>query len=274
VVTRSTNRKDHYLPQGYLRGFIDPTRRRHPRPLWHFEIPQNRWSERSPKEVAYRHGLYDYANAPADAESADAAFRELELSYPRIRERLIARNFENWPAHRDLLLRFFQMMRARSLLFLDRIHRAGKDLRTFVAEDISADRRSVKVESLTPSPPPETFVKNWAITMMRAEIQKGPDWLNEVHWMLMRTRSSADPFIIGETPTLATGPCATIEEAATHPETLFLFPLCWQACLIGSRQAFGVETHDPAPEELLKIRRVYRDSSSLFLVSPRRLDDL
>jgi hypothetical protein len=242
--------------------------------LWHFDIPQNGWSERSPREVAYRHGLYDYTNASAAAGSAEAEFRELELCYPRIRKRLVARNFENWTAYRDLLLRFFQMMRARSPLFLDRMHQAGRDLRTLIVEDISADRRSVKVESLTPAQPSEAFVRNWAITGMRAEIQKGVDWLHEVHWMLMRTSSSADPFIIGETPTLATGPCATIEEAATHPETLFLFPLCWQACLIGSRQPFGVETNDPAREELRKIRRVYRDSSDLFLVSPQRLDEL
>ena len=33
------NRRDHYIPQGYLRGFIDPERINQPQPLWYFDKP-------------------------------------------------------------------------------------------------------------------------------------------------------------------------------------------------------------------------------------------
>ena len=57
------NRRDHYLPQGYLKGFIDPQRKGLPQPLWYFEKSNAVWSQRSPKEVGYRHGFYDYTLA-------------------------------------------------------------------------------------------------------------------------------------------------------------------------------------------------------------------
>jgi hypothetical protein len=59
-----------------------------------------------------------------------------------------------------------------------------------------------------------------------------------------------------------------------NPEILLFLPLCWQALLIGSPQFFHVETGEFDREDMSKIRRMYRQSSSLFLVSPRRLDDL
>jgi len=31
-------RRDHYLPQGYLRGFIDPARRDEAQPLWLLDV--------------------------------------------------------------------------------------------------------------------------------------------------------------------------------------------------------------------------------------------
>jgi hypothetical protein len=273
-VTKGSNRRDHYLPQGYLRGFIDPARRHLEQPLWHFDIAQGRWSERSTKEVGCRYGLYDYANAAEGAETADAAFSELENSYPPIRERLISSNFENWTDHRDLLLRFFQMMRARSLLFLDRMHQGGRNLRALVVEEISLDRRSPKVQSLTPSPPSDAFVKNRAIVEMRAEIEKGPGWLNNFNWALRRTHSPADPFIVGENPIVAAGTPSTLEDAIGNPDVLLFLPLCWQALLIGSPQFFAVETDEFDPHDMRKIRRMYRESSERFLVSPRRLDGL
>jgi hypothetical protein len=31
-------RKDHYVPQGYLRGFIDPARSECDHPLWYLDL--------------------------------------------------------------------------------------------------------------------------------------------------------------------------------------------------------------------------------------------
>lgn len=165
-------------------------------------------------------------------------------------------------------------MRARSLLFFDQKHAEGKNLRAFIVEEISADRRSVKVSSVTPSPLPDHFIRNRAITEMCAEIQKGAAWLNDFNWALRYCDSPADPFVIAELPVVASGQCATLEEAMQNQETLLFFPLCWQACLIGSRQFFDIETDRFAQEDMRRVRRVYRETAKLFLLSPRRLGDL
>ena len=61
-------RRDHYLPQAYLRGFIDSARESDPQPLWKLEIGSKKWAERSTKQVGHITGLYDYAGARPEVE--------------------------------------------------------------------------------------------------------------------------------------------------------------------------------------------------------------
>jgi hypothetical protein len=277
--TKKTKRRDHYLPQGYLRGFIDPARKQCQRPLWHFDIPHNTWSERSTVEVGWRKGFYDYAGTEIGLGTADSTFSELERNYPPIRKELVSNNFAKWTKHREFLLRYMQMMRARSILFFDQKEAEGKTLQACVVEQVSPDRTSSKVRSLTPSPLPPTVIRNMAITQMREEIAKGPAWLKEFNWTLRYCDSPNDPFVATEIPFVLQRPdlqgaCASLEEAIQHHETLLFFPLCWQACLIGSRQIFHVETDRFAPENMREVRRRYRENAKLFLVSPQKLDDL
>lgn len=44
------------------------------------------WSSRSPREVSYRYGFYDYAVAEIGAETADMAFADLERTFPKVRK--------------------------------------------------------------------------------------------------------------------------------------------------------------------------------------------
>jgi hypothetical protein len=266
------NRRDHYLPQSYLRGFIDPERMNCQQPLWHLGVSSGVWTERSPREIGYRQGFYDYVTAEVGVETAENAFAELERKYPRIRRELISKNFKNWKDHRDFLLRYIQMMRARSLLFFDQKNTEGRNLRAWVVEEVNPDRKSVKVRSMTPEPLAPQFIRNWTITQMREEIQKGAAWLNGFNWALRYCESPADPFVISEIPVMAYGPSATLEEALRNPDTLLFFPLCWQACLIGSRQFFHDETGVFLLEDMRRARKMYREKSDLFILSPRKLD--
>jgi hypothetical protein len=174
---KRTKRRDHYIPQGYLRGFIDPAREKHARPLWRFDIPENTWSSRSPKEVGHRKGFYDYVGVATvlEHETADSAFLKLENDYPPICRELVSRGFARWSEHLDFLLSFVQMMRARSLLFREQKQVLGKTLMALEVAEVSADGKTVKVKSMTPSPVSPTFVRNRAITEMREEINKGAD---------------------------------------------------------------------------------------------------
>jgi len=268
------NRRDHYLPQSYLRGFIDSARLNHQKPLWHFDIPNGVWSERSPREVGYRQGFYDYATSESGLETADVAFGELERGFPAVRRELIEKNFKDWKQHRDFLLRYAQMMRARSLLFFEHQYEEGKNLRAWVVQEVSPDGKSIKVRSPTPEPLPDSFIRNRAITEMRAEIQKGAAWLNEFDWCLRYCDSPSAPFVISEIPFVCQGRSANLIEALRDPETLLFFPLCWQACLIGSRKPFEIETNRFGADDMRTFRKVYRQGAELFLLSSQRLDDL
>jgi len=164
------------------------------------------------------------------------------------------------------------MMRARSLLFFENQQMDGKKLSAFVVEDVSADRKSVRVRSMTPEPLPPSFIKNWAITNMRTEIQKGAAWLSDFKWALRYCDSPALPFVASEQPFMAYGPRSSVAEALQDPETLLFFPLCWQACLVGSRQLFDIDTGKFGEEDMRRCEKMYRESAELFVISPTRLD--
>lgn len=267
------NRRDHYLPQGYLRGFIDPARMSVQQPLWYLDVPQNAWSERSPREIGYRQGFYDYATSAAGVGTADDSFAELERSYPRVREELISSKFRNWKERLGFLLRYIQMIRARSLLFFDQMQIEGQNLRAWVVEEVSPDRKSVKVPSMTPEPLPSRFIRNWTITQMRNQIQQGATWLNDFNWALRYCESVTEPFVICEMPVMAWGKQHTdLAEMLRDSETLLFFPLCWQACLVGSRQYFHEETGVFGQQDMQRARRIYREEASLFVVSPRQIN--
>jgi hypothetical protein len=267
------NRRDHYLPQSYLRGFIDPARLNHHQPLWYFDVPNDSWSERSPREIGYRQGFYDYVTSEAGLETADDSFAELERTYPKVRSELTSNRFVNWKDHLSFLLRYVQMIRARSLLFFDQMQIEGQNLRAWVIEEVSPDRRSVKVRSMTPEPLPPAFIRNWTITQMRTQIQQGATWLNDFNWALRYCESSDEPFVICEMPLMAWSKRhSELAEMLRDAETLLFFPLCWQACLVGSRQFFREETEAFGQQDMQTTRRMYREKADLFIVSPRQVE--
>jgi hypothetical protein len=273
---KKTKRKDHYIPQGYLRGFIDPSRVGHPKPLWCLDIPTNTWSPRSTSEVGQYRGFYDYAGAKAaiaELEAADSVFVGLENGYPGIRDEIVSSGFAQWTKHREFFLRFMRMMGVRSPLFREQKTAEGKTMRALVVEEVYHDRKAIKVKSLTPSPVPPAFIRNRAITQMREEIQKGVAWLADFHWALRYTESVTDPFVISELPFAAEGPPGELKDVLTHPDTLLVFPLCWQACLFGSVRKFDVETDKFDTADMRTTRRKYKAWAGQFLLSPVKINE-
>jgi hypothetical protein len=257
IAMKETKRRDHYIPQGYLRGFIDPSRKDYPRPLWYFDVARNRWFAKSPKEIGHRKGFYDYVNAGKvlEHETADSAFLRLENDYPRVREELISSRYERWSDHLEFLLAFMQMMRARSILFREQKMMEGKSVLAYEIEEVYQDRNAVKLKSMTPQPVSSAFIRNRAITQMRDQIEKGAAWLKEFHWALRYCETVDNPFVISELPFAIEGKTADLQEALRHPNTLILFPLCWQACLFGSLQRFDTTTDKFNMEDMRSSRR-------------------
>jgi hypothetical protein len=269
---KTKNRRDHYLPQGYLRGFIDPARKDLPKPLWCFHLHIRKWKERSPKQIGYIDGFYDYAIENTAAELPDITFQRLENDFPAIRAQMLGDSFRSWTGHTKFLLSYMQMIRARSPLFFDQCREQSKMIRVARVVEVGADGCSLKVDSLEGRPMSEAEAQNWTISKMREEIKKGPDWLTDFHWALRHTDSPGDPVITAEQPLAIIGPALDVETAMKDPETLIYFPVCWQACLFGSLRRFEVETDRFHLNDLQRVRRAYIENGRKFLVSPQKLD--
>lgn len=161
------DRRDHYLPQGYLRGFIDPARDNEEKPLWKLDIVSKQWANRSTKAVGFVNGLYDYAGAPEleSLPSADETFSKLENEFPIVREKLLSlrkRAFRNWTKHLDSLLRYMDMLRARSPLYFAQKEAEGKAMLTWTVAKV--DGNKITLTSIEPSPPPAAVIKNRTIS--------------------------------------------------------------------------------------------------------------
>lgn len=270
---KQRGRKDHYVPQGYLRGFIDPARADCDKPLWHYDLEAKVWMEKSPGEVGWERGFYDYADTNAQLEHPDVTFAQFEREFPLVREHMLGRNFKGWvKQHRSFLLGYMQMMRARSPLFIQQQTQQNRNLRGATVTAVGPGNQ-VTVDSLGLRPFPENVVRNAVIGQMRQEISKGPDWMLDFNWCLRYTKSLADPFITGMHPLLLEGPAPTLEEAMKHPDTLIWFPICWQACLVGSLRRFDEGTFEAHRWVLDHERELFTRSSSGYVISPQKLND-
>ena len=81
------------------------------------------------------------------------------------------------------------------------------------------------------------------------------------------------PVITGDNAVglIGSGPLSR-EEAMMHPDTIFVFPVCWQACLIGSPLKFDSETEAIHPTMLSELHRLYlNEAGCRFAYSPQRL---
>jgi hypothetical protein len=232
---------------------------------------------RSTKQIGHKTGFYDYEGTAPELDSlkkVDESFMQLENEFPQIRMKLLVKHFRNWHKHLDFLLRYMQMIRARSPLFFQQKEEEGKALQTWTVKEVHPETRSVTLTSMEPAPPSAAFIKNRTITHMQEEIQGGGSWLWDFNWALRYSDSVSEPFITSEAPFVVEGSATEIGEALQHPDTLLFFPLCWQACLVGSRKRFDLGTAKFGPEDMRTLRRRYRHFAQAFLISPTRLDDI
>ena len=265
-------RKDHYLPRGYLKGFIHPNRQSLQKPLWHYDVESKQWAECSPAEVGFEVGFYDPLSPSTELEIADETFAKLEREYPPLIKELAANQFANWRHHFSFLLHFMQMMRARSPLFFQHNKADLESRNPHVIEEIDpTDNRKMRVK---PVSLPPAFIKNRSLMQMREEILKGPDWLKDFDWALRWTDNPDDPCITSEQPFAMAGTARTMVEAFEHEATWLHFPLCWQAALFGSRTPITDPPTDRfVPDTLHDLRNTYFTHAENYVISPLLLDD-
>ena len=230
---KMANRRDHYLPQGYLRGFIDPDESPSTTLALGYsdrELGQRKAPSRWVMKTAFTIMRVRHENL----FHPDIAFAKLEREFPVVRDRLINTKFEGWAGELEFLLSYMQMMRARSPLLLAQKATENRAVRGWTVKAVGPGPNELTLESIEAAPMPETWVRNRTIVQMREEVDKDPAWMREFHWCLRYTESPYDPVITAEQPLVCATPPNNPVDALHDPDTLIYFPLCWQAYLIGS----------------------------------------
>jgi uncharacterized protein DUF4238 len=276
------NRRDHYIPQGYLRGFIGPGNELVQKPLWVFDVPHQAWSQKSTKGFAYKYGLYDYSEeSPSDTIAVDVSFARLEQHFPKVLNEISSDEFMNWTISKDFLFRFIDMMRVRSLLALDQMREIANATRMLEIEKVlepspdssNPDRKfdtvKYKEKTFKDESEKQRLLKNLTLTEMRRALEGPAPWLSSLSWALRYTTDSNQPFVCSENPLLVYNSNEIeISSALANPDTLIFFPISWRACLVGCPAQFEKETCEFRPEEVERVRRIYRESATLFIASP------
>jgi hypothetical protein len=266
------NRRDHFIPQSYLDGFIHPTRAGQDKPLWC--LKHKKWKQRSTKAIGYRDGFYDYGISEVDGwESADSSFLEYENRYPHLRRELIASGFSGWVKHRDFLLRYLQMTRARSLLFFEQMYEQLQRQSIGTVKGMGPIAGGLTRVECDPVELPTHFLQTQTVRQMIEEIKRpiSETWMGRFNWAI-GIAPIGDFFVISEQPLVADGPAETIDKEMKDPNIRVHFPLCLQASLCGSLRPLPVETFIMTPDEMSNEWELQFKTAKEFIVSPLRLN--
>lgn len=258
VETRMTiPRKDHFIPQGYLRGFIQPKRRRERKPLWVLDVSTRTWSTCGTKDFAFGRGFYDGPVVDSGHVVPDDIFRKLENDFPRSRDALRRRGYDSWPEAKEIFVCYAAMLSARSPLFL---------------------RQAASAASVTAQAESNLEGRGRAITMMSEEIPRRCERWMQLHWALRYTTDPNSPVICCDQSVGMEGQLApdrlTFADPLAHPDTLLFFPLGWDMCLVGSPARFVEESQGFVEQDLSRLRQYLVQQAERFVVSPVRLASL
>jgi hypothetical protein len=277
---RERGRRDHILPVGYLEGFTDAKGL-----LEVFHIKDQKWFPKKPDGVGYKPGFYDYSEGVKPDQTADDAFQEYEGRFPELRRELITSNFSDWRKHLDFLVRYINMFRVRSELFRQDFLQSLEQQPPMVAAEIQENVPHPKIPGQTATkvkfkPMPQTgealktAYNDLSISKMRADIPAVPPWFYEFNWCLRFTTDPKNPVITADTAIHFEGVPTSQERAIGHFCTRLHFPLCWQACLIGSPDTLLPHTKAFSQSRLSELRGKYLRSDCRFAYSPVIVSDL
>ena len=275
---RERNRKDHILPQGYLDGFTGPNGR-----LQVWDIEGKRWFQSTTEDVACERGYYDYSEGVVPDQTADQALREYEDDFPKLRRELLATNFTMWRRNLPFLLRYINSIRVRSRLFRQHVLQSFEQQPPMVVGEIHENVPHTKIDgelanarSLKPMEQTgerlQIAYNDLSISKMRADILEVPKFFFEYSWSLRYTTNPNNPVITADDAIHLEFPFDQPNQALRHFQSRLHFPLCWQACLIGSPHQQLPNTKVFSPARLSELRRKYLRSLCRFAYSPIRLN--
>jgi hypothetical protein len=271
------NRKDHYVPQGYLRGFIDPARAANDRPLWCLNKWRNQWERKSPKQICHVIGMYDFSNDAITAEHADQTFKRMEDEFPALRDNLLQSKFVGWQDCLDFLLPYMQMIRVRSPQFF--VEQGSALANSTVATITSVDHVENKITYKNPRRLSEDEVHDFTLTKMREEFNKGSAWMASFHWQIRTTFNPFNPVVASEEPLFVKGVKTQTERAMTmdiltDDGSEVWFPVCWQAAIVGRVRPFDSDLVPFEQAALNELRHIIAEMSPQYVISPQIVEGL
>jgi hypothetical protein len=264
-----------WLPRGYLRGFVGPSRNSLEKPLCCFFKDTHEWEDVSPAEIGYGEGFYDYAAVSDGAvvTAADSVFARLEREFPLRRDSMSSSAFADWQEHKQFLLEFMQMLRARSPLGMQHFGVEARNLRGATISAVDEERRSLTLDSLEMRPLPKHAIRNFTISTMLRDVAVGVGWAAHLDWCLRFTDEENEGFYTTDQAIFVEGKLQLTDEHGRmtqdllhHPDTPVYFPLCWQACLFGSPLQFN-SAYDRAQGTTI-LRENQKRYAERFLISP------
>ena len=249
-------RRDHYVPQGYLRGFIHPERQDQDKLLWVLDVKRGKWSEKSPSQIGWERGFYDYTPGSNPEATADDTFRCLENDFPVIRDRIRKEGYTSWIRHWKVLVEFAVMMAARSPLF---------------REQVLSQQRPSLATSLTG----DGAAKDFAITLMMKETSRNPQQWNGYDWVLRHTNEPENSFIVSDQVVGMKGNAPTLAEAVQTNDFWLFCPLSWDMCLLASSQPLDADLTAPHQlEHVAELQTLMKRQARKFVASPVQIPGL
>ena len=249
-------REDHYVPQGYLRGFIHPQRVKLQQPLWVLDVERGTWSEKAPSQIGWERGFYDYSPSSNPDETADEAFQFLENNVPRIRDRIRNEGHASWVRDREVLVEFMVMMAVRSPLFREQV----------LAKELSQLHKGSNGNGAA---------KDSAIALMVREMRRTPHPWQELDWVLRYTKEAENPFVASDQVVGMTGSAPTLEESLQINDFWLYCPLSWDMCLIGSSRPLDADRSAPHElEYVLQLQTLMKQQARRFVASPSQIPRL
>ena len=95
--------------------------------------------------------------------------------------------------------------------------------------------------------------------------------MGSMEWCLRYALDEHDAFCTTDQALVVTGtiPAQAIDnELLAHPETVVIFPLCWQACLFGSPLKFDKPYDQAQPQQLFSLRAEQKKLAHRFVIAP------
>lgn len=268
------NRLDHILPRSYLAGFTNPLKQGQ---ISVFDLRRRRWFDASPANVGAEKGFYDYSSGSLPHQTADEAFASLESRFPVVRKELIESSFSAWAMHKEFLLEYAQMLRARSRLFRAQATNCARRARQSIIGVVDEVlEKGLKVKPYIPEKEgqDEQGLRELTITQMRSEIAKGSGLFSKLHWCLRMTKDVGHPAITADAPVIVLGSAPETpvlhEAVVLDPNSWVVFPVCREAYLIGNALPLETETEDFQASGLAWLQEWYFKEKAGFVYSPVR----